>query len=537
MFTKKVKTLLAVALPIALAASVVVIAPASAGGTLTRTPGQEVSYKAYGAEYANVATTADGDDACSWYETSKKDYSGKTLRVLTHAIPNMGKPTALHAKQFEELTGGKVEVEHVSFGDLYAKQLRSYQTDTNQYDVVFNGSYQIGDFHSYYAKVPDSVTKGKGSLATLTPLYKELYKWDGETKLFGIDADRHFLKYRTDVYENAAAKAFYKSKTGKELAPPKTWKEYNLHAKTFNGYKPAGQPAGLKFSGTTEITQKGGLMFGAFIDRVAPYAKNPNVKGGFWFDENMVPQVNNPGFVAGLTDFVEATKFMPVGGKNFDLSKEIESFGRGDSLLSYTWDDAWSKSNEPTSPIKNKVKAAPLPGAEKVWNRVTKKWDTPKGGVNYAPYIAWGWSSAVTAASPAKAMAFDYLCFWANKANHKLDLTIGDMGVNPSRTEDFTSDFWVKEMNWGKPAVDSWLGTMQNYEKNTNRVFDLRVPGVSDYMTAMENAVAKALAGQATPQKALDEAAKEWNAITKRVGITKVKSAYQNVIALEDNIK
>jgi multiple sugar transport system substrate-binding protein len=56
-------------------------------------------------------------------------------------------------------------------------------------------------------------------------------------------------------------------------------------------------------------------------------------------------------------------------------------------------------------------------------------------------------------------------------------------------------------------------------------------------MTAMENAVAKALAGQATPQKALDEAAKEWKAITKRVGITKVKSAYQNVIALEDNIR
>ena len=42
MFTKKVKSLLAVALPVALAASVVVITPASAGGTLTRTPGQEV---------------------------------------------------------------------------------------------------------------------------------------------------------------------------------------------------------------------------------------------------------------------------------------------------------------------------------------------------------------------------------------------------------------------------------------------------------------------------------------------------------------
>jgi multiple sugar transport system substrate-binding protein len=92
-------------------------------------------------------------------------------------------------------------------------------------------------------------------------------------------------------------------------------------------------------------------------------------------------------------------------------------------------------------------------------------------------------------------------------------------------------------MGWGKPAVDSWLETMQNYEENKNRVFDLRVPGVSDYMNALEDGVAKALAGQAKPQKALDAVAKEWNAITKRVGITKVKSAYQNVIALEDNIQ
>ena len=49
---------------------------------------------------------------CSYEETSKKDYSGRTLTINTHAIPVMGEPTALHAEQFEKLTGAKVEVTH-----------------------------------------------------------------------------------------------------------------------------------------------------------------------------------------------------------------------------------------------------------------------------------------------------------------------------------------------------------------------------------------------------------------------------------------
>jgi multiple sugar transport system substrate-binding protein len=43
------------------------------------------------------------------------------------------------------------------------------------------------------------------------------------------------------------------------------------------------------------------------------------------------------------------------------------------------------------------------------------------------------------------------------------------------------------------------------------------------------------MAGQKTPQQALDGVAKEWKQIVARIGTDKVREAYANVVALEDN--
>lgn len=476
----------------------------------------------------------DGNRDCSYYNTSMKDYKGQQITVLAPPPPNMGGPMEQHGAMFAKLTGGKVKVVHVPIGELYSTAQTAFQTGVSPYDVTVNFSTWIGDFQKFYYTIPTKYTEGNGELATMLPLYKGIYKWEGNTKLFGVDADRHFLKYRSDVINDSAAQAFYKEKTGQTLQVPKTWSEYNLMAKTMNGYKPKAQPAGVDFYGSVEIMKRDDLMWSAFVNRVAPYAKNPKVKTGFWFDKNMVPQVNNPGFVRGLTEFVDAVKYVPKGGTNFGLSDEITSFASGQGLFSYTWDDAWSGANEPTSKIKGNVFAAPNPGAETVWNSDTKKWETPAGGINYAPYIAWGWSTAIPANSKNKQMALDFLCFFGNEANHTIDLSIGQTGVNPARSGDFTKSFWVDNLGWGDGPTQSWLDTLKNYNASKNRVFDLRVPGNGQFMGALADGVAKALAGQQTPQAALDDVAKKWNDILAQIGKANVKKAYQNVIKLEN---
>ena len=500
-----------------------------------------VDYSKYGDAYAGTLTATDVPGYCSYEEISKKDYSGKTLRILSHVPPVLGEPAKLHGDQFAEITGATVEVEQVPFPDIFSKSQLAFQTGVDAYDVIFGGSQWIGDFHDYYATVPDHYLTNT-ELADSTELVQRIAKWNNDTKLYSIDSDRHYLKYRTDVISDPKAQELYKAATGKDLAVPTTWKEYNAQAKFFadayksGDYKPANQPAGVDLYGSVEVMARDNLMFSAFISRAAPYAKHPDVKGGFWFDENMVPQVNNPGFVEGLKDFVEAVKFVPPGYSSFGLAEEIASFGKGEALFSYSWDDAYVQANQPDSPIRTAVAAAPLPGAEKVWNRNTQKWDTPAGGVNYAPYISWGWTAAVTESSPEKEMAFDYLCFFGNKANRQIDLSIGRFGVNPGRDGEFEASFWTDKVGWDQTSVETYIDTMLNYEENTNRVFDLRVPGNGEFYTALANGVAEALAGQKDPQEALDGVAAEWNAIVERIGKDKLKTEYAAGVRLEDNL-
>jgi multiple sugar transport system substrate-binding protein len=90
-------------------------------------------------------------------------------------------------------------------------------------------------------------------------------------------------------------------------------------------------------------------------------------------------------------------------------------------------------------------------------------------------------------------------------------------------------------MDWSQKTADNYVGTLNWIDKSNNRVFDLRVPGVNQFMTAMAAGVAQAMAGEKTPQAAMDEVAAEWRRIVDRIGKDKVREAYANVVALEDN--
>jgi multiple sugar transport system substrate-binding protein len=469
---------------------------------------------------------------CSYASIDAKDYSGKTLNIITHAIPVIGEPTALHAKQFEELTGATVNVVHVPFGDLFQRIMIPFQTGQNAYDVLFYGSLWIGDLNPYLAPVPEKYRNSPGML-DVTRNYIDVATWDDQMIQYPVDGDRNYLKFRTDIFDNPDMQARFKSETGRDLTVPATWEEYNEVARVFSGWDWSGD-GNLNY-GSAEVAKRDDLMFSAFISRAAAYAKNPNVKGGFFFDlETMEPQINNPGFVRGLELFVDASKDWAPGGANFGLGDEIFAFGGGQALMSYTWDDAFIQAQQEDSPIRNQVAAAPLPGASEVWNRDTGQWDS-FDEPSRAPYITWGWTSAVSARSDNKEMAFDYLCFFSNEANTESDLQIGRFGVNPYRESHFDPSFWTDKLGWDADLATGYVETLSGMDTSQNRVFDLRVPGVSQFMSSMATGVASAIAGQASPQEALDGVAAEWKQIVDRIGVDTVREAYARVVALEDN--
>jgi multiple sugar transport system substrate-binding protein len=481
-------------------------------------------------DYTKYGIAEDLPGTCNYAAINAKDYSGRTLDVITHAIPVIGEPTALHAEQFAELTGAEVNVVHVPFGDLFQRIMIPFQSGQNAYDVLFYASLWIGDFNRFLASVPEAYTASSG-MSDVTDSFKGVATWNGQMVQYPMDGDRHYLKYRTDVFENEELQAKYLADTGNALKIPETWEEYNAVAAYFSGFDWDGD--GEENYGSAEVSKRDDLMFSAFISRAAPYAKHPDVKGGFFFDlETMEPLINTPGFVRGLELFIDAQEAFPPGGSSFGLGDEIFSFGGGQTLMSYSWDDAFIQAQQEESRIRNKVAAAPLPGAKEVWNRDTGTWDS-FDAPNRAPYMTWGWSSAVSEMSDDKEMAFDFLCFFSNEANTFHDLQIGRFGVNPYRDSHFDTTFW-QGLGWEANVADSYVETLSGMEQSTNRVYDLRVPGVGQFMSSMANGVAEAMAGQKSAQEALDGVAKEWADIVDRIGEDRLREAYANVVRLED---
>src|SRR4051812_22360606 len=55
-----------------------------------------VTQPALAQDWKKFGIDKDVPGACSYESISKKDYKGRTLNIITHAVPVIGEPTALH---------------------------------------------------------------------------------------------------------------------------------------------------------------------------------------------------------------------------------------------------------------------------------------------------------------------------------------------------------------------------------------------------------------------------------------------------------
>ena len=470
------------------------------------------------------------DDPYSYEAIAKKDYRGVTLNALTLSVPVLGEPFLLHAKQFEKLTGAKFNINRVGFPDFYQEALLGLKK--GKYDVITHGSMWVADVAEYLEPIP-KVMLDSSQYRDVLPHYKSIASWGEVPIQVPIDGDRHYLQYRKDLLENPAYRAEFKKLTGRELEVPRTWPELQEIARFFHGKKLAN---GSTISGIAEVTVSDALLGNYFIKRAAPYAKHPDVKGGFYFDlETMEPLINTPGFVAALQDFVDAQDLYPVGGQKMSFWEVIQTFGRGNVVFSDSWDDPFIEAMEVGNPLRNQVAAALSPGSRKVWNRVTNRWDSfPE--VNYAPYVVYGWTSGVAMSSQHKQAAFDFLGFYANDKNHRDDLLVGRFGMNPFRYSDLDVDYWRTRAGWDRDVAESYVDTLEKMTNSRNRVLDLRIHRGQEYVYILSVGVYRAITGRDSPQAALDTVAERWRELTQRIGIDKQREAYSHVVRFEDNI-
>ena len=141
----------------------------------------------------------------------------------------------------------------------------------------------------------------RDELQKIAPTYRDnQMKVDGKIYGFPDDGDVFILYYRKDLFEDPKNKEEFKAKYGYDLAPPKTWKEYDEIEKFLTEkYAP-------KIYGAGQFRQPAYSQL-LFQERF-------RVEGGKFFDpKTMKATVNSDIGVKVFDDMRAENKFMPPG--------------------------------------------------------------------------------------------------------------------------------------------------------------------------------------------------------------------------------
>jgi multiple sugar transport system substrate-binding protein len=90
---------------------------------------------------------------------------------------------------------------------------------------------------------------------------------------------------------------------------------------------------------------------------------------------------------------------------------------------------------------------------------------------------------------------------------------------------------WVAA-GMSEAQAQEYLAAVRDTINSPNAVVDLRITGAAEYFDALDTQLARAVAGEVNSQQALDEVAKQWNAITDRLGRDQQKKLYNQMLGL-----
>jgi multiple sugar transport system substrate-binding protein len=473
---------------------------------------------------AFAATTALAGPALA---QDNPDYSGVTLTFATQTGPYIASALQMAAQGWKEQTGGTVNVVEFPWSELYPKIVTSLASGEQTFDGITFAPAWSPDFTDFLAPMPDEMQQSE-AFQDIFPVYRErLMVWNGQVLSATMDGDVHTYTYRIDLFEDPEEKAAFQEKYGYELAPPKTWKEYLDIAEFFN------RPD-QNLWGTAEAFRRGGQQFWFFFSHAAPYVNHPDNPGSMFFDpETMDAQINNPGWVRGLEEYIAASKLAPPNALNFSFGEVNAAMAGGQVAQSIGWGDTGVIAADPKqSQIAGNVGSAILPGSTEIYDHKTGEWDTfPE--VVLSPFMAFGgWQAAVPASSQNQEAAWHFIEYLTSPEVSSKAAVTGGTGVNPYRNA-HVNDTQLWSALFSEREAQEYLGAQKDSIDAPNVALDMRLPGYFNYTEVLEIELSKALAGQVTPQEALDTVAEEWNRLTDEFGRDEQLAAYRASMGLE----
>jgi multiple sugar transport system substrate-binding protein len=246
------------------------------------------------------------------------------------------------SKDFTTETGINMKFEFVPWTSYADRFLNELNSQGSLCDLIIGDSQWIGGSaeNGHYVKLNDFFEKEGISMDDFLPATVYAYStWPkGTPNYWALPAmgDALGWVYRKDWFENPEIMAEFKEKTGRDLAPPKTWTELKEVAEFFQGKEIDGKTV----YGAAIFTERGseGITMGVTAALYSWGFKYETEPGTYKMDG----AVNSPDAVAALEFYKDLYKCCtPPGYSDAYMQEGLDAFKSGQVAMMMNWFAFW----------------------------------------------------------------------------------------------------------------------------------------------------------------------------------------------------
>jgi len=366
---------------------------------------------------------------------------------------------------------------------LHERILAALAAGTGELDIVEFAPRFFADYKEYLLPLNQYLAEGRLEWDDYMPSVKHFYCANPPSKdypqatVYGcpIDGETWVLYYRNDLMNHEMERVNFKRQYDRELAPPKTWEEYNEIAKFFT------RPP--DFNGLS-ICGKRGSVWVEFEMRFGGY-------GGHYFDSNGNPAIDSDAGYYAFMNLQEAVKYGPSGALSFDCAASQDAFTQGLVFMNCNWSIQGLATEAKDSFTFGRTGYAPVP--------------------KRAP-LPFGWSLGISRDTKNPEEALNFIEYVTSSIGLKMWASYPGSQIAPCRQSQFEDESFIQ--NAGGPAYYEALkhGLKTGFP-------EIIIPHGVQFTDVLDREISLALTGEKTVDRALASVDDEWNQLLDRYSI------------------
>jgi multiple sugar transport system substrate-binding protein len=223
-------------------------------------------------------------------------------------------------KDYTTETGTEVQVLQIPWGQFEDKVKLAWTNKSAEYDMIVGDSQWLGTAatNGHYVDLTDWA-KDNVTLDDIEPASLKNYgEYEGKMWALPCMSDALGFAYRKDMFEDKANMTAFKAKYGHDLAPPKTWAEFQHVAEFFTH---------------ADKKQYGAALFYSKLYDGATMGFEPVLwsYGGDWNN------LESPEAQKALEYYVGLKKFCPPNAETFYFDESLRAYQQGQVAMAECW--------------------------------------------------------------------------------------------------------------------------------------------------------------------------------------------------------